>query len=108
MNSLIAKMGDSFDKVMNNLDKYDMITKIDMLLQLNDIFFWKRLETFKWLNLSKYAKAKNMKFFHIIQYVTQNDESDEWAGKIKSISKSQERIGDKISKEVKGVRQEVR
>ena len=49
LNTLIAIMGDSFDDVYSNYDKFDCKTKVELLLELNDIYFWNRSQAGKWM-----------------------------------------------------------
>jgi hypothetical protein len=38
MNTLIALIADSYDKVQNNSQKYDFLKKLELLLELNYIY----------------------------------------------------------------------
>ena len=58
LNTLIALMGDSFDHVQSNNDMYDLRTKVELLLELNDIYFW-----------NKVKKAEKWAYLVIVQYV---------------------------------------
>ena len=81
VNTLIAVMGDSYDKVKNDYHKYDIQTKISLLQDLNDVYYKNRLE----------GAPKKMVYLHNIQYLTHGEQTDEWGGKIKSVTKSMDR-----------------
>jgi hypothetical protein len=71
LNSLIAILGDSFDKVMNAQKLYDLREKNVILLELNEFF-------------RKWNKDKeDFKHIHVIRYVSQEgDSGNVWDGKV--------------------------
>ena len=60
LNTLIAIMGDSFDFVLSNFVMFDCRTRVQLLLNLNEIYFWNRVE-----------KAGQKVYLVVVQYVTQ-------------------------------------
>jgi hypothetical protein len=57
LNTLIAILGDKFDEVMADKHLYDMREKIVLLNELSDFYYWNK-------------NKKDMKYFHIIRYVS--------------------------------------
>ena len=87
---------------------FDCRTRVQLLINLNDIYFWNRVE-----------KAGQKVYLVVVQYVTQKGlESSEWAGKMKSIHQAikingarvEKKLGEKIAgveKNIAEVRKEI-
>ena len=94
LNTLIAIMGDSFDFVYSNFVTFDYRIRVQLLLNLNEIYFWNRVE-----------KAGQKVYLVVVQYVTQKGlESSEWAGKMKSIHQA---IKSNVARAEKNIRNEL-
>ena len=71
---------------MNDFPKYDAEQKIDLLLQLNDIYFWNR-------------NKEEMVNLFVVQYFNQDAQAgNEWGGKIRHMTNAIERIGSQTQK----------
>lgn len=75
LNSLIAILGDSFDKVQSDLRSYDCLQKIELLIEFN-------------LKFPQYRESVDMKYIQVIKYLEQGSgETNAWEGKIKKVDK---------------------
>lgn len=77
LNTLIAIIADSFEKVQNEKISYDALQKVTLLEELNELYMTFGEPDDEFVNL------------HVIQYAEQNqEETHEWEGKMKKMSKN--------------------
>ena len=75
LNSLIAIIGDSFDKVQSEKAFFDAQQKFGMLSELNDIYLV--YHEFVPVNSSK-------EFVHVVSYADQDSSKKDWQGRIQN------------------------
>jgi len=76
LNSLIAILGDSYDKVQQDRKLYESERKLPLLIELNAIFSLCR------------SKSGEKKYLHLFTYTEEsNVVTDEWAGRVKQMEK---------------------
>ena len=75
LNSLIAIIGDSFDKLQSEKAFFDAQQKFGMLSELNDIYLV--YHEFVPVNSSK-------EFVHVVSYADQNSSKNDWQGRIQN------------------------
>jgi len=86
LNSLIAIIGDSYEKVQLDQAYYDTVQKFYLLNELNDIYMF----------INRNSEVESVpKHVMIIKYVDHNVAQREWSGRIKSIT---ELINDNMKK----------
>ena len=85
LNTLIAIIGDSYDRVQNDKESYDALQKVELLDELNDLYMvFKKTE-------------RNLVYFNIVSYATRGDqEGGDWKGRVKIISQTLETGLDQI------------
>lgn len=76
INSLIAIIGDSYEKVQSDRGFYESIYKFDLLSELNDFYL------FLYRNRRREA---NFVYVHIIRYDDSSVSKKEWKGRIQSM-----------------------
>ena len=91
LNTLIAILGDSYDNVMNEQNRYDMKMKIELLQELNQ------------LRMTKAGKKLRKKYIIIVRYFEKDQNSVQWEGKIKMITRQVKTQGDEIIAKIKAV-----
>ena len=96
--SLIAVIGDSFERVQVDKAFYDAVQKFIILNELND--------TYLFLNRNKEIKA-DPRFVHIVKYAGDSVQNMEWHGRIQNIKEIVQTEVKSIKKEVAGVKQEI-
>ena len=96
--SLIAVIGDSFERVQVDKAFYDAVQKFIILNELND--------TYLFLNRNKEIKA-DPRFVHIVKYAGDSVHNMEWQGRIQNIKEIVQTEVKSIKKEVAGVKQEI-
>jgi hypothetical protein len=93
MNTLIAILGDSYDKVVSAKKAYETEEKLSLMTELNILFttFQSDLGQKKWIHLFRYEDE-------------QDATNDEWGGKIKFLSK----MIQSTNKEVMGIKTDLK
>ena len=91
LNTLIAILGDSYDNVMNEQNRYDMKMKMELLQELNGLM------------MTKARRKLRKKFIIIVRYFEKDQSSVQWEGKIKMITRQIKTQGDEIIAKIKSV-----
>ena len=96
LNTLIAIIGDSYERVQNDRESYDALQRIELLDELNDFYvLFNRAE-------------RRLVFLNVVSYSTRGeDENNEWGGRLKIITKTLESSIARVRTEVAGVKSEI-
>lgn len=79
MNLLIAVLGNTFDKVMNQIDVVHFRTKVEILDEVQDLMIWNRDKNEEvYLYFVNYAG---------LSLSPNREEGDEWEGRVKTMQK---------------------
>ena len=97
LNTLIAIIGDSYERVQNDRESYDALQRVELLDELNDFYMlFKRAE-------------RRLVYLNVVSYATSGeDENNEWRGRLKIITKTLESSIGQVKKEVSGVKSEIK
>ena len=97
-NTLIAIIGDSFDKTQLESRYYDAVQKFALLNELNDIYmFWNRNAT----------EQPEKVFIHIITYADTETTKRDWQGKMQNIKEVVVEESKTVKKQITEVKQEI-
>ena len=97
-NSLIAVIGDSYERVQVDKAFYDAVQKFKVLRELNDNYLF--------LNRNKEIKA-DPRFVHIVKYAGDSVHNMEWQGRIQNIKEIVQTEVKSINNKVDDVKKEV-
>ena len=97
-NSLIAVIGDSYERVQVDKAFYDAVQKFKVLRELNDNYLF--------LNRNKEIKA-DPRFVHIVKYAGDSVHNMEWHGRIQNIKEIVNVSEKSINKKIDAVKSEV-
>ena len=96
LNTLIAIIADSYERVQNDRESYDALQRVELLDELNDFYMlFNRAE-------------RRLVFLNVVSYASRgDDENNEWGGRLKIITKTLESGISKVRSEVKGIKSEI-
>ena len=92
LNLLISILGDSFDKFHQASSEIDVKEMIEVILQIESIYLWKR-------------PFKDRYYIHVCEEIKIDGEFDEWEGKIKVIEKKIDNVSKQINTEFEDLHQ---